>query len=279
MSGRRMLSDERQLGVLQRLASLGIVWFYVTMMVESSIFPITDVIFEHRIYLSSVGFCLTAAAVTAMAGCSGTAGFKKAWSLFAVICVVLGGLTISRNQVWSNTLMLWQDTVRKSPNKDLAVANLAGEYMRLNMPGKALPLFVRALELNQVQLTDTKVYLGKALQCLEIDGSRFTTGEEITSQVEHTGRVTLDRKEKNRLQSIMKNNMGLAYEYLGEAVKAKLSFRAALMINPEYDLAWYNLGLISIKSGDKEQAVKAQLQLEKLNPSLAGQLAKSALEH
>ncbi len=39
-----------------RLISFGIFWFFITLSVESSIIPIRDVIFEHRVYLPSVGF-------------------------------------------------------------------------------------------------------------------------------------------------------------------------------------------------------------------------------
>jgi len=39
-----------------RLVSFGIIWFFVTLLVESSIIPIRDVIVEHRIYLPSIGF-------------------------------------------------------------------------------------------------------------------------------------------------------------------------------------------------------------------------------
>lgn len=41
-----------------RLISFGIFWFFITLSVESSIIPIRDVIFEHRVYLPSVGFVL-----------------------------------------------------------------------------------------------------------------------------------------------------------------------------------------------------------------------------
>jgi len=41
-----------------RLISFGIFWFFVTLSVESSIIPIRDVIFEHRVYLPSVGFVI-----------------------------------------------------------------------------------------------------------------------------------------------------------------------------------------------------------------------------
>jgi tetratricopeptide (TPR) repeat protein len=169
-------------------------------------------------------------------------------------------------------LVLWQDTVKKAPNKGIAIANLAGEYMKLDQPDKALPLFVRALLLNQAFLTRTKVHLGMTMQRLNIDRSRFTTGEEILPPDE---RKELSRNDKNRLQSIMYNNLGLAFEYMGEPTKARDPYLAALMINPAYDLAWYNLGLLSIRLGDKEQVSNALIQLKKINPSLAELLTKA----
>src|SRR3990167_7117322 len=40
------------------LISFGILWFFITLSVESSIIPIRDVIFEHRLYLPSVGIVI-----------------------------------------------------------------------------------------------------------------------------------------------------------------------------------------------------------------------------
>jgi hypothetical protein len=39
-----------------RLISFGIFWFFITLSVESSVIPIRDVIYEHRVYLPSAGF-------------------------------------------------------------------------------------------------------------------------------------------------------------------------------------------------------------------------------
>jgi hypothetical protein len=278
VSGRYLGPDFRLAGVLQRLASLGIVWFYVAMAIESSIFPITDVIFEHRIYLPSVGFFLAAVAGTALVVNGGRPRVTAAWALFAAATLILGGLTIARNQVWSDSLALWQDTARKAPNKDLALANLAGEYMNLDMPDKALPLFVRALELNPEVMVKAKVYLGMTLQRLNVEGSRFTTGEEIISPQEYTGRGEQDRTARIRLDTVMYNNLGLAYEYLGAPFKAKESYRAALRVNPAYDLAWYNLGLLSKQTGDGGLAAKALTELKRLNPPLAERLETTRMK-
>jgi len=259
-------------GVLQRLAALGIVWFYVTLAVESSIFPITDVIFEHRVYLPSAGFFLTAASAVALALGIDRNGLKRAWVLLALVSILFGGLTVARNQVWGDSLALWQDTVNKAPGKALARANLAGEYMKLSMPDKALPHFVRALELNPDFHPQTKVYLGMTLQRLNVDGVRFTTGEELL-HLEQSGKGEVKPEDRVRLEAVLRNNLGLAYEIMGQSGKAGESYRAALRANPEYDLAWYNLGLMSIRTGDREQAEKALSQLKSLNPGLATALA------
>jgi len=42
-----------------RLIFFGIIWFFITLLPTSSLFPIRDVIFEHRVYLPSIGFILS----------------------------------------------------------------------------------------------------------------------------------------------------------------------------------------------------------------------------
>lgn len=45
----------------ERLLSFGLLWFFITLMVTSSFIVIEDVIFEHRLYLPSVGFAIVMA--------------------------------------------------------------------------------------------------------------------------------------------------------------------------------------------------------------------------
>jgi hypothetical protein len=272
-SRHNLLTGDWLHGTLQRLAALGIAWFYCAMIVESSIFPITDVIFEHRIYLPSAGFFLTVTSGTALAACGRYNRFKAAWALLAAACLVLGGLTVARNFVWNDTLRLWRDAAIKSNNKDIVLANLAGEYMKLNMPEKALPLFVRALELHPDFNPATKIYLGRTLQYLYPDWSRFTTGEELVRPGGTSGEGELDRADRFRMEGVLRNNMALAYEYLGEPGKAREAYHAALRANPAYDLAWYNLGLLSVRTGDRELAANAVIQLRKIKPYLADLLS------
>lgn len=262
-----LLSDNWVKGLLQRMVSLGIIWFYTAMAVESSIFPIKDVIFEHRIYLPSVGFFITITAGMALAVRVSQLNFKATWGVIAVLCLVLGCLTVARNRVWNDTLTLYQDAASKAPDNVLAVANLGDEYLLRNMPGKALPYLLQAIELEPNLDGPSVVYLGEALRGLNLDDSRFTTGKEY---VLPDGAVY-----DYRFTGVAFNNMGLAYELLGYPEKALQSYRKAIRVLPGYDLAWYNLGLLSTRLGDKEQVAAALDKLKTLNPSLAGSLASA----
>ena len=43
---------------LLRLTAFGIFWFFITLSVESTVLPLEDVIFEHRLYLPSIGIII-----------------------------------------------------------------------------------------------------------------------------------------------------------------------------------------------------------------------------
>ncbi len=264
ISKRHLTIGNKNYGALLRITALGITWFYVSMLVESSIFPITDVMFEHRIYLPSAGFFLAVLSCLALIAERYRHLTSAVWVLFVLVSITFGGMTLARNHIWSDSMRLWQDTATKAPNKDLVLTNLAGEYMKQNMHHKALPLFVKALETSPYYMTTTKVYLGLTLQYLDIDGSRFTTGEEIVNIRELKGRAELGKADEFKLQSVMYNNLGLAHEFLGNPTKSKEHYRSALKYNPDYDLAWFNLGLLAAAEGDKGLGISALTQLKRL---------------
>ena len=270
-SGRKLLAGDQSRGKLLRLAALGIAWFYVALMVEASIFPITDLIFEHRVYLPSAGFFLATATGTAYA----LRNLRAAWLLLAVVCLILGGLTIARNQVWGDSLALWQDTTHKAPNRYLAWANLAGEYLTRNRPDLAVPAYVRAIELNPGLHVSIQSRMGEALQRLQFYDGRFTTGQEFIRPGPSEGISGQDYRNMGKLGSVLFNNLGLAYEYLREPEKARKSYRESLWATPDYDLAWYNLGLLAVSVGDGGQAATALRKLQRLNPELAKKLEDS----
>jgi tetratricopeptide (TPR) repeat protein len=263
--------------VCQRLAALGIAWFYIALAVESSFVPIRDVIFEHRVYLPSAGLLMTISVLTALAVRNQQTAARAAWALLAVCCLILGGATVARNQVWGDSLTLWQDTAKKSPYKGIVQANLAVEYLSRNMPEKSLPLFVRAIELNPNLDFRAKTGIGASLQALRVYGSRFTTGEEYVLQGGTLNGGVLDYGNVSKWESVINNTTGLAYEYLKEPEKALKVYEVAVTMNPAYDLAWYNLAILSSRQGNKQHAAEAIEHLKTINPPMAKILESTIL--
>ena len=115
------------------VVSFSIFWFFITLAPTSSFMPITDVMFEHRLYLPMVGLCLSfPIAVGALFRfVNDRFGLNvRAIPVGATIIVVMIGLTILRNEVWRDETTLWADVIEKSPRKARGYNALAMSYFR-----------------------------------------------------------------------------------------------------------------------------------------------------
>ena len=128
------------------LLGFGILWFFITLAVESSIIMIKHVIFEHRCYLPSFGFCLFVAVglVTVMQD------KRKRAATVALILLTLGYLTFQRNVVWQDDLALWKDGIEKSPHKSRPYMNLGIALMGRGQYLESIAQFTTAIKNNHV---------------------------------------------------------------------------------------------------------------------------------
>lgn len=124
-----------------KLASLGIIWFFITLSVESSVIPIKDLIFEHRVYLPSVGFfgALSVLLIQiAKRFRRGGGDLVKAGIITLIIVVPLSAATYVRNEVWTDEIKFWDDVVRKAPDKAIGYNNRGNAYGKKGMYEPAL---------------------------------------------------------------------------------------------------------------------------------------------
>lgn len=104
-----------------RFASYGIIFFFLALLPSSSIFPIDDLIFEHRLYLPLLGLVFALAEFLTRLktkkaiklGC----GFILVWFSFLTI------LSLHRNYLWSDKFKFWEDNYRKEPEKARVAKN------------------------------------------------------------------------------------------------------------------------------------------------------------
>jgi len=273
-SGRLLTDKGGQRGICLRLASLGIIWFYIALSVESSIVPILDVMFEHRLYLPSGGAFLVMTTLAASLVAGRHSLRNRSWAVLAMLCCVLSIGTIQRNRIWNSDLLLWEDTAAKSPNKPRVLANLTAAYLNAGMAAKAVPLLLRTIELSP-GFSDSLNNLGTVLDQLRIFEGRYDNGRHFI-----VGTRTVNMRYYNAWFANTRNNLGLVYEYAGNLEKARQSYEAAVALSPDFDLAWYNLLLVAARLGDQATATAALARLSQLNPALARSVSLSpGLQH
>lgn len=221
-----------------RLLAFGILWFFITLSVESSVIPIVDVIFEHRVYLPSIGAIL--AFVSAVAMLAGRRGLAvPLFAGLAVVVVIFASAAFRRNLVWSDEVNLWSDVTAKSPNLSRPWNNLGYAWLKRNDQGRALPSLIRSIELNPAY---TDAYLNIELALRRMGTFR---GKMANSAGMVDGRGNLDVRCLRRWGAISNNNLGLAYESMGRYKEATAAFRKALIMDPEMAQARLNLKAVS----------------------------------
>jgi len=109
----------------RRAAAFWLGFALLTLAPSSSVVPIADLAFEHRMYLTVGGF----AVLTALAGSGLARRAPRAVTAAAVVVVaVLGVATIQRNRLWQDPVTLWEDALTKAPGKARAFRNLIAAY-------------------------------------------------------------------------------------------------------------------------------------------------------
>ncbi|MBI5076021.1 MAG: tetratricopeptide repeat protein [Nitrospirae bacterium] len=222
-----------------RLLSFGIAWFFVALLVESSVIPIRDVINEHRMYLPSVGLCIASVAAVDRA----VQHQRGKIGLVVMIIVFLAVGTMNRNRVWQAPGSLWSDVISKSPNNARAYNNLGIVYKEQKFYGTANELFEKALQADKnytavyYNLGDVQYWLGnyeKALEYLD---------------------MAMKGKKDRLLHVDILNKMGRTYGAMGRRELAIDSFQKAIEINPLSPVFRNNLAVQYIKAERFDEAI------------------------
>ncbi|MCA9409365.1 MAG: tetratricopeptide repeat protein [Candidatus Omnitrophica bacterium] len=225
----------------------GGVWFFVTLSVESSIIPIQNVVWEHRVYLPSIGIFLMVAFVLAQIFTN-----RKSYSLImGIIVIVLSFLTYQRNMVWQNNIAFWGDVILKSPNKARGYHNLGAAYIDNKQYDLAQKNLLRSIELDP---TFSEAY--SVLAQIFIDEGRL---EEAKEQLVKA--LDLDPQSFAAL-----NNLGTIYVLQGELTKAKELFIKANQTNPGFTQPVFNLADVHMKEGNYVQAEEIYQKIVAVNP-------------
>jgi len=221
-----------------RLLTFSILWFFITLIPESSIIPIRDVIFEHRLYLPMVGFSVFIVTLICYLFCD---TFPRAVFVILIAMVLcFSTLTYARNRVWDNELTLWNDTVKKSPDKERPYINRGFAYAQTGEFDQATADFDHALTINQ---NSAMAYYNRGL-------AQYYKGNHDKSIADYTLAI---RIYPNYWQAYY--NRGLAYFTMGAFDSAIADYTQVITLKPRNYDAHYNRGVAYGKKGEYDKAL------------------------
>lgn len=250
-----------------RLISFGILWFFVALSVESSVIPIADLIFEHRMYLPSVGAMIAVAAAAFMiSGRLAKKGRMAAVIMLTVIVTLFAAATYARNDVWASPITLWKDAIRKGPHHSRPYFVLGAEYARHGAYGKAIAMYRKALAMPPGEYltlrADEYPKMYNALGLLYARLGRYGEAIEVFQRL--LGRYPGFAGAYN--------NLGAAYVNSGRYREAIRPLLQAVERRPGNVDARYNLALAYYGSGDRNAAMREALILKRFSPEAASEL-------
>ncbi len=248
----------RQRTPYTRLISFGIFWFFITLSVESSIIPIRDIIFEHRMYLPSVG--LFVAIVTSLFIMAER--LKIRWQKTGRIVIaglvfiifVLTGATYARNSVWRDEVTLWEDAAGKSPYSLRAQYNLGKAYQSQGFIDSAIGQYRIAIKLDPDNPA-LRINLGTA----------YRAKGYIDSAIEQYRAVN----NLNPDYAAAYYNLGIIYQSQGFIDSAIEQYQTAIRLDPDYAAAYNNLGNTYQSRGLIDKAIEQYRSVIKLSPDHA----------
>lgn len=228
-----------------RLASFGIFWFFITL--SANLVPRSNLIFEHKLYLVSVGFCI------AVSFCifNFFKNLKTSLTASLFIVIVFSFMTFKRNEVWKTEISLCKDVVSKSPNKLRPNQNMGSAYTKKGYYDEAL------------------VYLNKSLSIDPEDVKSYTNRGAVYY---HKREFNLALNDLNKSIEIDPDyfgsyvNRGLVYQELGKHQLAFNDFTKALQLKPNLRLGYVSRGNLLNLTGHYDHAIQDFNQAISISP-------------
>ncbi len=292
-----LLAGATQWGVLKRKpwAFLG-AWFFMILSPTSSIVPLQDPVFEHRMYLPLAG-------VIALLVLAAHAGAKESASrgrlapasarllgigVLAAVAVALGVTTFLRNKDYATELSIWQATFIHAPENPRVLLNLghalaqhgepveAARHYRTALalkPGYYQANYNLALVLAAIGQHDEAIsrYRGELRLKPDSAEAHFKIGISLAA-TEKIDEAIHHYREAARIQPDFPEvhfHLGNLWASTGRSAEAIEQYEAALRLKPSYAQAHNNLGVLLIGRSEFERAMERFEQALRIDPGYA----------
>jgi tetratricopeptide (TPR) repeat protein len=230
----------------RRWGFLGLAFFCI-LAPTSSVVPIMDMAFEHRMYLP-LAAVMTAAVIAAFQF------WNRAWPLatdrrcgralagVAILAAAgLGFLTVRRNAEYRNAVGLWRQTVRCAPRNPRAYSNLGVAYLRAEALDEAIRCLDNSLELDPLYF-----------QAWRNRGDAWSVARRYPEAIrDYDQALALSPDDADAWFG-----RGTAYAKTGRPEKALRDLDRAIALKPDYAEAYVNRGNIRAAAEHYAEALR-----------------------
>jgi tetratricopeptide (TPR) repeat protein len=275
-------------------------WFFLVLAPTSSIMPIRDLAFEHRMYLPLAAVIVPATVAAYLLverltrrtpetdAAAGRAGGVIAIALVAAIAGTLGALTFLRSRDYRSAIAIWKDTTDKRKDNARAWTNLGDGYLKAGDDDEAIRCLTRAIELRPRWSLH---YSSRATAYLRLrrfdeamrDCDRAIAMEPTLAKAWCT-RGSIHFQTHRFIQAIRDftsaielkpdfaeayNSRGRALTEAGRPLEALADFDKALELNPGDAEAYFFRGIARADAGRRDGALSDYDKAIELNPRLS----------
>jgi tetratricopeptide (TPR) repeat protein len=266
-------------------------WLFLLLAPSSSIMPIKDLAFEHRMYLP-----LAAPAVAAVLALRFAAErlFRPRLALgitaLATLCAAagLGAMTLQRNAQYRSDVLIWEDAAAKRPRNPRAWSNLAEAYILASRYEQAIRCCDKALALDPNfyaayynrgfasaeigRLPEAMSDYDKAIALRPDFAPAYNNRGIACARAGRLNEALRDYDEALRLRpddAEAYTNRGNLYTQLGRPADAIREYDKAAALRPDFAEAYYNRAIADGRLGRWDEAILDCTKLLALNPGNA----------
>ncbi|MEE9515435.1 MAG: tetratricopeptide repeat protein, partial [Candidatus Brocadiales bacterium] len=253
-----------------RLVAFSILWFFVTLAPTSSIMPLHEIMVSYRLYLPGVGFYLLLVVGIHKVFCYFFTKMmfepKQLWlaELAVFMCIVMfyGACAYEHNKVFRTEVLLWEDTVKKSPNKIRPHYGLGRAYHKAGQVDRAREQYQICGRLYHAasNMRDRNEIKCAGMACNNLGLTYINAGQ-------YDAAIPILKEAINIRDSNAEVHCNLAYCYVntGKTEAAETEYKLALGFSAKHSQIYTGLGLVYEIKGMPEEAIRAYAKAVELD--------------
>ena len=263
------------------LISVGIAFFFLTLLPVLNIVPVKILIAERFLYVPSFGIILIVVVIINTINNKSRLTYALPL-LVGVLLLLFSAITYKRNFIWKDQFSFWSDAVKKMPKNPRAHYNLALSQPDIEVKIKELRTalyFNPTDDLARSKLATALSQKGDYGLAIELYTDIIRRKPNDSKALNDLARVYFTRGDYKSAKDIFEklivsdpnnpqllNNLGSVYDMLKEGDRAIDLFSRTLAIDPNNAEAYYSLGVVYNRKGryrEAEASYKKAISIDK----------------